>query len=260
MLTPENLKNIRSAAALLGNCRRVFIVTGAGISADSGLPTYRGIGGLYENQSTDEGIPIESAISGEMLEARPEITWKYLSQMEEAIRGATHNRAHEIIAEMQDEFEAVWVLTQNIDGFHKDAGSRNVIDIHGDMHVLECMECEWRETVRDYTALAKKPPRCPKCNSIIRPDVVLFGEQLQPDKCAVIMREWKTGFDIVFTIGTTSVFPYISQPVSYAKHHGIPTIEINPGTTTVSGMVDIRITAKAAEAMEELWKVYCESK
>jgi len=258
-LTQPDRDKINEAAALLENCRRVFFITGAGISADSGLPTYRGIGGLYENQHTDEGIPIESAISGEMMEARPEISWKYLAQMEAACRGASFNRGHEVIAEMQDMFE-VWVLTQNIDGFHRNAGSENVIDIHGDIHTLVCTECEWRETVPDYGGIESYPPRCPKCNSVVRPEVVLFGERLPEDRTETLMTEWSTGFDIVFSIGTTSVFPYIAQPVSYAKYHGIPTVEINPGDTSVSHIVDIKIPAGAAETLDELWKVFKEGK
>lgn len=253
-ITREDNDKIVRAAERLVTSRRVFIITGAGVSADSGLPTYRGIGGLYENQHTDEGVPIEYALSGEMMENRPELTWKYLAQMEKACSSATFNRAHEVIAAMQDRFD-VWVLTQNIDGFHKAAGSRNVIDIHGDLHNLECVSCDWRTTVADYSGLGSFPPRCPSCGDVIRPDVVLFGEQLSYDKCRTIEEEWNVGFDIVFSIGTTSVFPYIAQPVYYARRTGIPTIEINPGTTSVSRVVDYHITTKAAETMYALWNI-----
>jgi NAD-dependent deacetylase len=112
--------------------RSVLFITGAGISADSGLPTYRGIGGLYEEALTEEGFAIEEALSGDMLRERPEVCWRYIHQIERACRGATWNRAHEVLAMMERRYERSWVLTQNVDAFHRRAGSKNVIDIHGD--------------------------------------------------------------------------------------------------------------------------------
>ncbi|MGH8459507.1 MAG: Sir2 family NAD-dependent protein deacetylase, partial [Nevskiales bacterium] len=123
--------------------RRILVITGAGISADSGLPTYRGIGGLYEDTMTGDKVPIEVALSGEMMRLEPQLTWKYIHQIESACRGARFNEAHRIIAAMQDRFETVCVLTQNIDGFHRDAGSRNLIEIHGNIHELHCVQCDY---------------------------------------------------------------------------------------------------------------------
>ncbi len=241
---------------ILETSQRLFFVTGAGISADSGLPTYRGIGGLYNDRTTDDGISVETAISGEMMTLNPALPWKYLLQIEEACRATTYNRAHEVIAEMADEFDHVCVLTQNIDGFHQQAGAKNVIDIHGGLYDLYCVECDYTITVGDYGELDAIPPRCPDCGEIIRPEVVLFGEQLPVDRCERLMNEWRTPFDIVFSIGTTNVFPYISQPVMYAKHNGIPTVEINPGITQVSDVVDYRFSAGAAETLDRLWTEY----
>jgi len=254
-LSPADKERINRVTALLRSSSRIFFITGAGISADSGLPTYRGIGGLYNNKATDEGIPIEDALSGDMMVENPALTWKYLAQMEQTCRDATCNRAHEVIAEMEQAFESVWVLTQNIDGFHRRAGSRNVIDIHGDLHGLVCMSCDYRCVVEHYGGM-EIPPLCPKCGSIMRPDVVLFGEMLPLDKCDMIEKVWREGFDIIFSVGTTSVFPYIAQPVMLARRMGITTVEINPGHTEVSGIVDIRICGKAAETLDGIWNRY----
>ena len=125
MNTSEKIKKV---SELLKDAKSILFITGAGISADSGLPTYRGMGGLYENDATEDGIPIEMALAGETLRKKPEITWKYLSQIEKRCRAAKHNRAHEILAEMEERFDRVWILTQNIDGFHHAAGSKNVLD------------------------------------------------------------------------------------------------------------------------------------
>lgn len=232
-----------------------MFITGAGISADSGLPTYRGRGGLYNDNLTEDGVPVEMALAGETLRRRPEVTWKYLAQIEQACRGASYNRAHQIIAEMEKAFKRVWVLTQNIDGFHQAAGSEKVIDIHGNMHKLYCPGCAWRSLVSDYRALVI-PPSCPECGRIIRPDVVFFGEALAADKVSLLYEELAKGFDIYFSIGTSSVFPYIQQPILEAKSSRKLTVEINPELTEISSFVDIRIAAGATEALEAIWQEY----
>lgn len=245
-------KRIEQVVTLLKKAKSILFITGAGISADSGLPTYRGIGGLYNDKITEEGIPIEMALAGETLEKQPEITWKYLSQIEKNCRNARYNRGHEVISEMEKYFKRVWVLTQNIDGFHRAAGSKNVIDIHGDMHSLLCAKCGWRKTIKDFSQI-QIPPKCPECKAIARPEVVFFGEMLPEEKLAILYRELKLGFDIYFSIGTTSVFPYIQQPIFYARSCGRHTVEINPADTEISDIVDIKLGMRAAEALDAIW-------
>lgn len=246
---------IERIGALLANARSALFITGAGISADSGLPTYRGIGGLYEQEETEDGFPIEVAVSGRMLAARPEIAWKHIARIEAACRGARYNRAHEILALLEKRLPRVWVLTQNVDGFHRDAGSEKVIEIHGTVRRLLCTRCPWRTTVADYSGLSI-PPACERCGELVRPDVVLFGEMLPRGPVTELAVQLDTGFDIVFSIGTGSMFPYIAQPVELARKGGIPTVEINPGDTEVSGIVDYRIRAGAAAALEAIWAAY----
>ncbi len=251
----DEIAKSRQVAKLLKQSKSILFITGAGISADSGLPTYRGIGGLYNDKTTDEGIPIEEALSGEMLTASPAVTWKHLSQIEKNCRNARFNRGHEVIAEMERRFERVWVLTQNIDGFHSAAGSRNVIEIHGNMHKLSCMKCSWRTKVKDYSQLTI-PPICPKCGFTVRPEVVLFGEMLPANECQFLSDELTKGFDIYFSVGTTSVFPYIQQPIIDAKYSKRPTVEINPAETEISHLVDIKINSGAAGAMDWIWREF----
>ncbi|MEM9730327.1 MAG: NAD-dependent deacylase [Myxococcota bacterium] len=235
-------------ARQLSGCRSILFVTGAGISADSGLPTYRGIGGLYEQESTDEGVPIEVALSGEMFRRDPALTWKYIHQIEAACRDAGPNRAHELIAMLERRIDRVWTLTQNVDGLHRAAGSQRIIDIHGDVHHLACTNCGYRWRVDDYSGLSI-PPSCPECGSLVRPEVVLFGEMLPLDRVQVLQEQLTRGFEAVFTIGTTSVFPYIAEPVLDARRRGALTVEINPGVSEVSHVVDYRLRLGAADAM-----------
>lgn len=233
-------------------CRSILFVTGAGVSADSGLPTYRGVGGMYDVDTTAEGYPIEEILSGEMLRQNPALTWKYLLEIGNACRGATFNRAHEIMADAEQYFERVWVLTQNVDGFHRAAGSTNVIDIHGDLHELICCSCDYRQSADLHSEIAL-PPRCPECGGLVRPDVVLFGEMLPPAKTECLQVELTTGFDIVFSVGTSSLFHYIMWPVQVAKNQGKFTIEINPSETSVSQLVDVRIPLGASAALSAIW-------
>lgn len=242
-------------ARLVGRARRILFITGAGISADSGLPTYRGIGGLYEDRGTIDGLSIEGALSGAVFRVRPDITWKYLAQIESNCRGAHPNRAHEVIAELERERPFVMVLTQNVDGFHREAGSQRVLEIHGNLRQLRCTRCRHLEQVPDYGQLVL-PPICPQCGAAVRPRVVLFGESLPVRELLELQTALAEGFDLVFSVGTSSVFPYIVEPVLLAKAQGRPTVEINPGETPVSGMVDYRFGMGAAEAMDRLWQEY----
>ena len=261
--TPEmndpgrHAQEIERAAGFLHGCESVLFVTGAGISADSGIPTYRGVGGLYEVDPTENGMPIEKVLSGNTMRRDPALTWKYLGQIEAACRGARFSRAHEVVAEIETRFERVWTLTQNVDGFHRAAGSRNVIDIHGDLHQLMCTACPFRETVEDFRHLAL-PPLCPRCRAMLRPDVVLFGEMLPLDKVQLLKEELALGFDCVFSIGTSSLFPYISGPVEAASRMGRPTIEINPGSSDVSHLVDVKVPLGAARGLDLIWSRYRE--
>ena len=248
-------QDIDRVVDILVRCRSLLFITGAGVSADSGLPTYRGIGGLYNAEHPEEGIPIEEILSGEMIRRRPELTWKYLGQIEQAARGARFNPAHQVIAAMESHFERVWTFTQNIDGLHRQAGAKNVLEIHGCLHDLLCTRCAWRQAVADYAALSL-PPRCPQCRAIVRPGVVLFGETLARETVDTMYDELEAGFDAVFSIGTTSVFPYIAGPVEAARRRGRATIEINPAATQVSRLVDIKLSLRAAEAMEAIWTRY----
>src|SRR5271157_3129498 len=253
---------------LLRSARRLLFITGAGLSADSGLPTYRGRDGLYSRDSLysrdglyragltiPHGLTIEQALSGPMLAARPEITWHYLLELERSARGGVPNRGHRVIAEMERYFDAVWTVTQNVDGLHSRAGSRQVLDVHGDLHDLLCTQCDYKVTVPDYAGLAL-PPLCPRCQGILRPTVVLYGEHVPEEKLARLWYEFGVGFDVIFSVGTSSLFEYIAAPVELARAAGIATVEINPETTAVTSEVEVKISGGAASVLDLLWKRY----
>ena len=173
-----------------------------------------------------------------------------MTQIEENCRNAGPNAAHRLIAQWERELPYVMVLTQNIDGLPRAAGSENVVEIHGDVHRLKCMDCGFREQVDSLAG--RVMPRCPKCASAMRPEVVLFGEMLPTAELNRLMVALNEGFDLVFSIGTTSVFPYIAQPVVEAIRAGIPTVEINPGRTQLSEYVSYQLPLGAAVALSAI--------
>lgn len=256
-LSPDDARKVGEVVPLLRSAKSLLFITGAGLSADSGLPTYRGIGGLYNDADPEDGVPIEVLLSGHAFRKDPARSWKHLAHIGQAGVGKRPNRGHEVIAAMEKHFERVCVLTQNVDGFHRLAGSENVIDIHGDLHFLRCTKCSHHAPAGDYATL-ELPPKCPACSAILRPDVVLFGEQLPTDAVAALRRESARGFDVVFSVGTTSVFPYIAGPVLDAHHRGKPSVEINPGDTDVSEFVSVKLPLRAAAALDAIWAAYLE--
>lgn len=252
-LTSRQNDLIDEVVSLLDASQRLLIVTGAGMSAESGLPTYRGTGGLYNSGRREQGMSIEQLLSGSTFRRDPELTWKYLGEIGVACEGKLPNPGHTTLAEMQTAFESFCILTQNIDGLHGTAGSTNVIEIHGNVHHLRCESCGWKTTVKRFCEV-EIPPVCSRCHSMLRPDVVLFGEMLPMEACQHLSREWEQGFDVVFSVGTTSTFPYIAEPVLHAFDLEKPTIEINISETAVSRFCTHVLDLPAGIALTEIWQ------
>ena len=242
-------------ADLMAAAQSLLFITGAGLSADSGLPTYRGSQGLYQDTPVEEGMPIEQVLSGAMFLKQPDLTWKYLQRIREANRQAGANLGHRVIAALEQTRprKRVWVLTQNIDGLHQAAGSHQVIDIHGDVNRLRCTWCSQGVQVRREDPLVALP-RCTQCGGRTRPDVVLFGEPLPEPQRTLLDRELNKGFDLVLSVGTSSLLPYIRAPLALAHSRGLPTVEINPEPTAASPFVRHRIPLGAAAALHGLWQ------
>ena len=255
MGTPDE---ISEAAAILREAEGILFITGAGLSVDSGLPTYRGTGGLYEGRDTGDGIAIEDALSGEMLRTRPEVTWKYFWEIAEATRGGKPNHGHEIVASVEAAKPSTWVLTQNVDGLHYDAGSRNLIEIHGRAGNLSCTSCDrsypGEELLYGGELKAPQVPYCSDCGGLIRPDVVLFGETLDENDVARLESLADCGIEAVVSVGTSSQFSYITAPMEFAVGVGIPTIEINVEETVASDWARIRLRMSCTAGLRALWE------
>lgn len=240
-------------AAALRHAQRILIITGAGLSADSGLPTYRGVGGLY-NGMTDDGLPIEMALSGPMLRRDPALCWKYVAQLATACLGGQPNEAHYAIAQLQRLKPECWVLTQNVDGYHRAAGSppERLIEIHGRIAPLFCQSCAAQDPELSVHLQRPLPPLCRTCGGILRPSVVLFEEMLPELALQTLHDEMAKGFDAVLSIGTTASFPYIHEPVLRTRICGGFTAEINPAATDHSAQMDAFFRARAVHVMSQL--------
>lgn len=243
-----------AVGVLLTKARSALFITGPGVSADSGLSHYRGIAGLRRKKPQDDKV-FEAALSREMLQKKPELTWKYLLRMEEQIRAATPNRAHEVLVKLERAIPRTTVMTINIDRMHQRAGSRNVIEMHGAMFDLLCAKCELARRYENFDKL-DIPPKCKTCGDQLRPDMALFGEALPTDPFTRLQQELDAGFDIVFALGCSTMFPYLARPILLARAAGIPTIEIGDHKSEVSEVVDFRFKASPESVMGALWDVY----
>ena len=248
----DQLAAVRKA---LLRAEHILFVTGAGISADSGLPTYRGVGGLYDGRTTDEGYTIEEALSATVWRAHPDITWKYLWQIGHACVGVQPNAAHRAIAAWQQLKPHCELLTQNVDGLHRRAGSARLIEIHGHAFDLYCQSCrraiDAAQLVDNYRGGFAAVPQCPACGGIVRPDIVLFEEMLPEPAIAALQRVLDQPLDMVVSIGTSAAFPYIVQPLLIGRRRGAFCVDINPDPA-LARYVDVQLPLPAAAAMAQL--------
>lgn len=210
--------------------RRVVTFTGAGVSADSGIPTFRGAGGLWRDFRPEE------LATPEAFRRDPALVWEWYEWRRGLIREARPNAAHEAIARLSDP-----VVTQNVDGLHSRAGSTDVVELHGNIFRVRCTrEHITREAAGAFSEL---PPHC-TCGGMLRPDVVWFGEMLPDDAVARAVGAIRSA-DLLLVIGTSGVVYPAAGFVS--MHEGL-SIEINPEASGVSSACTYAIPAKAAEA------------
>jgi NAD-dependent deacetylase len=243
MQVPEAL------VGFLPRVRSVGAITGAGVSAESGIQTYRGQGGVYDDP--DLGDQTVEALSGEMLGIDPDRTWRTIAGMALQSKDAKPNPAHHALVKIEGKVERFALLTQNVDPLHQEAGTRNIIPIHGDLFAAKCMECNERIRLerKDFEGL-DAAPRCKACGGLLRPGAVLFGETLPLEETMRMRKEFVDFIpDLVIIAGTTALFPYIQQPVLLARQAGRITVEINPERTHLSDIVDFFLQGKAGELL-----------
>ena len=231
---------MHTAKDLVRSARRITVLTGAGISAESGVPTFRGAGGLWRD------FRAEDLATPEAFSRDPVLVWEWYDWRRQLIAKAEPNAGHRALVKLGDR---ATIVTQNVDGLHERAGSTNVLRVHGSIWHVRCLRCGV-ETEDLRVPLPQFPPLCP-CGGTLRPGVVWFGEGLPPavwDNAEKAARN----ADLLLVVGTSAVVYPAASLVPLARRAGAKVVEINPGETPISATVDFSFRGAAGEVLPEL--------
>lgn len=238
--------------AALGRVRTVGVISGAGVSKAAGLRTYRGVGGVYEDPR--EGERTVEALSGPTLARDPDRTWEAVLRLARKAKDAEPGPAHRALVDVERRAERFVLLTQNVDGLHARAGSREVIEIHGNVFRTRCEECGAVAALPEAFLVPRAPRSpCTACRGVLRPDVTLFGEALPVPELQRLHDTLRARSpDLVVIVGTSALFPYVVEPVRLARHRGKVTVEVNPEPTEASDHAEHVLRATAEEVLPAL--------
>jgi NAD-dependent deacetylase len=236
------------AAALMSRARRIAAFTGAGISAESGIPTYRGEGGLWKEYDPSKYADIA------FFREDPTYYWSFFRDVRfSALVDSEPNPAHLALADLERRGRLDTVVTQNIDGLHQTAGNTHVVELHGNTRVIGCLRCDANHGFEEVSELleTEMPPTCRRCGGPLKPRVVFFGEALPPsamnDAAAAVAR-----CDLLLVVGSTlQVFPAASLPL-VARQAGASIVIVNLGPTAMDEIADAVVDARAGEALPRL--------
>lgn len=233
---------------------RILVITGAGISAESGIPTFRGPGGFWRNTDPAK-LATEAAFR-----ADPKLVWEWYRERRDNIRSAQPNAAHAAIVQLATLARDFLLITQNVDDLHERARWKErrledgqLVHVHGEIFESRCSRCAYHRREAECDADASPVPRCPECGGALRPAVVWFGEML-PEAALARVDAFlsRAPCDYTLVIGTTALFGYIVQWATHGLDRGHALIEINPEESAVSGYATRTIRAPAAVALPQL--------
>ena len=222
---------------------RLAVLTGAGISADSGVPTFRGADGLWRN------FRAEDLATPEAFARDPRLVWEWYDWRRALIATKKPNAAHEALAAIETRVESFWLITQNVDGLHRDAGSRKLSEIHGNIWQVRCTQCGRVDENRDVPI--EPLPSCRQCRGLARPHIVWFGESLAEED---VSRSYAAlqACEVCLVIGTSGMVYPAAAFASVAKSAGAFVVEINPDVTPNSEIVDVSVQGRAKDVVPKL--------
>lgn len=224
--------------------KKVVVLTGAGVSAESGVPTFRGQDGLWKKYRAEELATPYAFI------ANPRLVWEWYDWRRQVLADKQPNRAHLTLAEWESIFSSFSLITQNIDGLHQQAGSRRILELHGNIWKMRCLD-EGTIFENRETPLREIPPHCPECQGLLRPHVVWFGESLDGAILAEAFRLAQE-CEVMFSIGTSAVVqPAASLPIT-AVEKGALLIEINAEPTPLTSLAQFSFLGKAGEILPQI--------
>ncbi len=240
------MRGIDEAAAIIKKSKSMIALTGAGISVESGIPDFRSSGGLWDKYDPAVYASIYS------FRNMPEKVWEMIFELIEVTGKAKPNPAHKALAELEKMNLLKAVITQNIDNLHQAAGSKNVIEYHGNAQHLVCLQCGEKYSPEDYDIEKRKVPYCEMCGKVLKPSVVFFGEMIPPD-ALYQSQQYAEAADVVLVIGTSAVvYPAAGIP-GIVKNRGGKVIEFNlEETELTSSCTDIFIKGPAGKTLTEL--------
>ncbi len=224
----------------LATAEAVTVLTGAGISADSGVPTFRGTDGLWRTYRA------EDLATPEAFERDPRLVWEWYNWRRELIATKQPNAAHAALCELERRRQLFWLITQNVDGLHRAAGSRQLSEIHGNIWMVRCTRCGVVEDNHDVPIAI--PPFCHHCNALLRPHIVWFGEPLctgDLEQCSTVLQRC----DVLLVIGTSGTVYPAAGFASIATNAGAFVAEINLDPTPQSALVDMSLQGRAKDIL-----------
>ena len=234
---------LQQASRWLAESERVAALTGAGISAESGVPTFRGEDGLWQGfRATDLATPQAFARD-------PRLVWNFYNWRRELLAPLQPNPAHKALTHLEEKIPQFSLITQNIDDLHHRAGSKNLVELHGNIWMLRCTQCHL--VSRNEEVPLPELPACKECDELLRPHVVWFGEQLDPtilDKAVAAIRSC----DTMLVIGTSALVQPAASLAIVAKEQGARVVEINLEPTPYSHKLDLALRGKAGEILPRL--------
>lgn len=235
--------DVRRVRELAAQAERVVVLTGAGVSAESGVPTFRGGGGA----AVWRGMDATELSSAAMVASNLTLVWEWFEYRRGLLASCVPNAGHSAIASWQHRFASFTLVTQNIDGLHEKAGSRDVLELHGNIWRGRCAACGTIENL-ERTPLPSIPPLCQACGAPLRPDVVLFGEMLPVgvfDKAAAASAE----AELFFVVGTSAVVYPAAELPAIAARAGAVVVEVNPEPSGIGGSTSIVLAGTSAETL-----------
>jgi NAD-dependent deacetylase len=229
-----------------GQFQRVAALTGAGISAESGVPTFRGEKGLWRQYHPEELATLNAFARD------PKLVWEWYDWRRGLIGACQPNAAHHALADMEAKLASFTLITQNVDGLHHMAGSQRVLELHGNIWRMRCTH-EGTTHVDRTTPLSDLPPHCTHCGGLLRPDVVWFGEHLPADVLEAAFAA-AAACDVMLVIGTSAVVQPAATLPLIARENKAAIVEVNPQATPLSDFADLILRRPAAQALPQLWE------